>query len=58
MPKFCIEWDQEAYGENILEADNKDEALDNFYKIDRDEVLEDLRFGDFVVINIYEVDDE
>jgi hypothetical protein len=23
-----------------------------------DEVLEDLRFGDFAIINIYEVDDE
>jgi hypothetical protein len=58
MPKFCIEWDQEAYGEYILEADNIDEAEDNFCKIDMDEVLEDLRFGDFAIINIYEVDDE
>jgi len=58
MPKFCIEWEQESWGEYILEADDKDEALDNFWKRDMDEVYEDVVFGDFVVINIYEVDDE
>ena len=58
MPKFCIEWEQESWGEYFLEAENRAEALDNFCKSDMDEVYEDVVFGDFEIVNIYEVDDE
>jgi hypothetical protein len=58
MPKFCIEWEQKSWGEYILEANNKAVALDNFWKSDMDEVYEDVVFGDFEIVNIYEVDEE
>ena len=56
MSKFCIEWKQDSWGEYFLEANNEEEALDNFWECDQDEVYGDVFFGDFDIVNICKVE--